>query len=94
MAQVVEEIVGVIVKRADKGDNFGVILVPEGLIEFVPEMKKLIAELNDMMAHYADEFNALAVADQASWVVKNLVLRVLKHIQTCQRAFKGALYGS
>ena len=36
--------------RADKGMNFGTILIPEGLIEFIPAIKKLIQELNDMLA--------------------------------------------
>ncbi len=55
---VVEEIVKVVVDRAKSGLNFGTILIPEGLIEFIPAMKKLIAELNDLLAHN-DEFNAL-----------------------------------
>ena len=40
----------VIVKRAAAGKNFGIAIVPEGLIEFIPEMKSMIANLNDIMA--------------------------------------------
>ncbi len=72
LTQVVDEIVNVVVKRAEKGDNFGVVLVPEGLIEFIPEMKVLIAELNDLLAKKADEFAKVAAADQADWIAKNL----------------------
>ncbi|MBN1241669.1 MAG: diphosphate--fructose-6-phosphate 1-phosphotransferase [Spirochaetales bacterium] len=60
IAQVVEEIVRSIVARAEKGMNFGVVLVPEGLIEFVPEFKALIASLNELLAREATAFNALA----------------------------------
>ena len=50
LRQVVQEIATVVKKRADAGSNFGIVLVPEGLIEFIPEMKRMIAELNDLMA--------------------------------------------
>ncbi len=50
LADIVEEIVGSVVERAEKGENFGVVIVPEGLIEFVPEMNGLISELNDVLA--------------------------------------------
>lgn len=70
---VVGSIVDVVVKRAEAGDNFGVVLVPEGLIEFIPEMGSLIAELNDMLAESAEYFATLhTFEDQAEWVNKNL----------------------
>lgn len=56
--EIVEYICSVIVKRADNDENFGTILIPEGLIEFIPAMKILIGELNDLLAHN-DDFNAL-----------------------------------
>ncbi|MDR1466328.1 MAG: diphosphate--fructose-6-phosphate 1-phosphotransferase [Treponema sp.] len=59
LSQVVDIIVDAVVKRANEGDNFGVILIPEGLIEFIPEMKKLIEELNDTMGVYGREFEKL-----------------------------------
>ena len=46
LKQVVRALVDLIEKRAQAGKNYGVVLVPEGLVEFVPEMKKLINELN------------------------------------------------
>src|SRR5690606_16270980 len=60
---VVTYISEIIAKRASNGDQFGVVLVPEGLIEFIPSLKKLIAELNDIMAHHADYFNSLQSDD-------------------------------
>ena len=56
---VVDQIVDVVVKRAENGDNFGSVLVPEGLVEFIPAMKTLISGLNDLLAKYESEVNAL-----------------------------------
>ncbi len=66
---VVKQITSVIQARAAKGLNFGVILVPEGLIEFIPEVGALIAELNDLLARDAEYFATLhSVEDQQEWV--------------------------
>lgn len=51
---IVAEIAQVVADRAADGNNFGSVLIPEGLIEFIPAMKKLIAELNDMLAKYPE----------------------------------------
>ena len=66
---IVNDIVKVVVARAEAGLNFGTVLIPEGLIEFIPAMKKLIAELNDMLAHN-EEFNALDTDDEKRQYVK------------------------
>ncbi len=73
LRQITDYLCGIIAKRAENNENFGVILIPEGLVEFVPEMKILIAELNDLMSVKADEFNKLAGFEaQAAWLAKNL----------------------
>ena len=46
---VVTYISGIVAARAAEGNNFGTVLIPEGLIEFIPAIKKLIAELNDVL---------------------------------------------
>lgn len=69
---VVEDIVKVIVNRANHGLNFGTILIPEGLIEFMPAMKKLIGELNDLLAHN-DDFNALNGDEEKREYVKSML---------------------
>ena len=51
---IVAEIAQVVADRAADGNNFGSVLIPEGLIEFIPAMKKLIAELNDMLAKFPE----------------------------------------
>ncbi|KAL0206784.1 hypothetical protein P9112_012495 [Eukaryota sp. TZLM1-RC] len=47
---VVNQIADMVEKRAEIGKNFGVILIPEGLIDFIPEISKLIGELNDILS--------------------------------------------
>ena len=54
LGEVVDGISTVICKRAANGEDFGIIVIPEGLIEFIPEMKSLISELNDLLAHDAE----------------------------------------
>ena len=49
LSEIVDYMAGIIAKRASNGENFGVALIPEGLVEFVPEMKALISELNDLL---------------------------------------------
>jgi pyrophosphate--fructose-6-phosphate 1-phosphotransferase len=56
---VVTEIADVVMKRAEKGYNFGTVLIPEGVVEFVPAMKKLISDLNDILAKYEAEVTVL-----------------------------------
>ena len=68
LAAIVEQIAQTVVLRSKKGMNYGVVLIPEGLIEFIPEMNTLIAELNDQLAHHADAFAALADADKAGFI--------------------------
>ena len=47
---VVTYIANAVARRAEDGNNFGTVIIPEGLIEFIPAIKKLIAELNDVLA--------------------------------------------
>jgi pyrophosphate--fructose-6-phosphate 1-phosphotransferase len=59
LSQITDEIAMTVVERAAAGKNYGIVLVPEGLVEFVPEMKSLIAEINDMLAHEEATFSGL-----------------------------------
>lgn len=63
LKEIVDYISGIVTARAAKGCNFGVALIPEGLIEFIPEVKSLIAELNDLLADEAVSFQALSDPD-------------------------------
>ena len=77
--EVVDDIVKVIVNRANHGLNFGTILIPEGLIEFIPAMKTLIAELNDLLAHN-DDFVALSTDEEKRQYVKGMLSPVSSDI--------------
>lgn len=54
---IIEYMAGVIAQRAAKGKNFGIAVIPEGLIEFIPEMKSMIANLNDLMGVLEQDIN-------------------------------------
>ncbi len=49
LEMIAKEIAEVVLTRSQNGENFGIILVPEGLIEFIPEMQTLISELNEIL---------------------------------------------
>ena len=60
LAQIADYIADSVANRAAKGWNFGVAIIPEGIVEFVPEFSVLIAEINELLAGTkADAFNAL-----------------------------------
>lgn len=60
LADIADYVADSVAKRAAKGDNFGVALIPEGIVEFVPEFSTLIAEINELLAGEAgEEFNKL-----------------------------------
>ena len=61
---IVTYIADVVMKRAENKENFGVVLIPEGLIEFIPEMKKLISELNDLLAKEGENFTSIEAKDE------------------------------
>jgi len=69
---IVTEIATVVANRAAKGKNFGTVLIPEGLIEFIPAMKKLIEELNDFLAHHQTEFNLIGKDEKRQYIIMNL----------------------
>ncbi|MCH5319873.1 MAG: diphosphate--fructose-6-phosphate 1-phosphotransferase [Paramuribaculum sp.] len=71
LQDVVDSIANVVAERAKYGSNFGTVLIPEGLIEFIPAMKSLIAELNDLLARTPD-FASRSQAEQREFLSKNL----------------------
>ena len=67
---VVTYIASAVAKRAAAGNNFGTVLIPEGLIEFIPAFKALIAELNDLLA--TEEAKTVGVAGLRAFVLEKL----------------------
>lgn len=75
LGEIVNYMAGIITKRAANGENFGVALIPEGLVEFVPEMKSLIEELNDLLAEGSaaeQEFKMIQKSHRLEWVAGKL----------------------
>jgi pyrophosphate--fructose-6-phosphate 1-phosphotransferase len=72
IAGIVKDICDVVARRAANGESFGVAIIPEGLIEFIPEVKTLISELNDILAKEADAFQKLDYEDKIKFVIKSL----------------------
>jgi pyrophosphate--fructose-6-phosphate 1-phosphotransferase len=76
LEQIVNDITDIVVKRAQNGETFGVALIPEGLVEFIPEMKVLINELNDLLAEghaTAEKFqNLVSNTEKRDFVIDTL----------------------
>ncbi len=75
LSSIVDYITDIVVKRSQKGKIFGVALVPEGLIEFIPEVKRMIANLNDILAIVEDDANyknAKTIEAKFAIIEKNL----------------------
>ncbi len=70
--QIVENICEIIAYRAEQGNNFGVILIPEGLIEFIPSIGKLIEELNDLLASHGNDYKGLDPETQREYILNHL----------------------
>ena len=69
---VVTYIAKVVADRAAQGNNFGTVLIPEGLVEFIPAMKRLISELNDFLANNAEEFSQIKKSHQRDYIIRKL----------------------
>lgn len=64
LSEIVDYITDVVIKRSNVGKDFGIALIPEGLIEFIPEMKSMIANLNDTLALIEDDAEYKAVSSE------------------------------
>ena len=69
---IVENIAQTVAYRAQNGDNFGVVLIPEGLIEFIPAIGRLIQELNDLLAAHGDDYRDLDKQAQREYILAHL----------------------
>lgn len=69
---VVTDIAKIVAARAADGRDYGTVLIPEGLIEFIPAMKSLIAELNDFLAHNQVEFDAIRRSMRREYIIHKL----------------------
>ena len=69
---VVENIAKAVAHRAEQGNNFGVVLIPEGLIEFIPAIGRLIQELNDLLAAHGSDYKDLDKDAQRVYILEHL----------------------
>ena len=74
LSEIADQIADSVEARGNNGDNFGVALIPEGIVEFVPEFSKLIAEINELLAgEKTEQFNALpSWADKYAFIENGL----------------------
>ncbi len=74
LSEIADYIADAVEKRAANGNNFGVVVIPEGVVEFVPEFSALINEINELLAgSKADAFNALeSWAEKYAFIEKGL----------------------
>ena len=72
LSSIADYIADSVAKRSANGENFGVAIIPEGIVEFVPEFKVLISEINELLAgSKQDEFNKLTSWDEKYDFIKN-----------------------
>ena len=72
LAQITNYIADSVATRGNNGENFGVAIIPEGIVEFVPEFSMLIAQINELLAGAkADAFNALPTWNEKYAFIEN-----------------------
>lgn len=69
---IVDYIAGIVTSRAAEGNNFGTVLIPEGLIEFIPEFKRLIGELNELLGANKDKVSGMDNETLTKFIFDNL----------------------
>lgn len=70
--EIVDQVAEAVADRASRGDNFGVVLIPEGLIEFIPAIGRLIDELNDLLAAHGNDYKDLEPEEQRKYIIAHL----------------------
>ena len=92
LTSIVTELADIVTARALEGKNYGVALIPEGLVEFIPEVKALIRELNDALVGVEDEINAQkTVAGKVAIVNKGLTEKSAAVLSSLPEAIQAQL---
>ncbi len=94
LSQIADYIADSVEKRAAKGMNFGVAIIPEGVVEFVPEFSVLIQEINELLAgSKADAFNALPTwAEKYAFIEKGLTKESMEVFAILPEAIQQQLF--
>jgi len=89
LEQVVDQLAQIVVRRAAQGKNFGVFLIPEGVIEFLPDMQRLIQELNDVLGAHQDYLKNLpSQDDRRQYIFSKLSAEAGKSLSILPRAIQ------
>ena len=94
LSSIIDYMTDIIVRRADAGKNFGIAVIPEGLIEFIPEMGSMISNLNDIMASLENDpafVNATTIRDKFDIVENRLEDENAKVYKSLPALIKGQL---
>ena len=94
LQDITKQIADSVCYRASKGNNFGVAIIPEGIVEFVPEFKVLIAEINELLAgKKTEEFNALpSWKDKYAFIEKGLTKESMKVFELLPESIQKQLF--
>lgn len=72
LSQVINDIADVIKLRAEKGINHGLVLIPEGFIEFVPDMRTLLKEMDEIIGHSMEQFSSMDITAKKEFIISHL----------------------
>ena len=94
LSEIADYIADAVEKRAANGNNFGVVVIPEGVVEFVPEFSALISEINELLAgSKADAFNALeSWAEKYAFIEKGLSKEAMEVFAILPQAIQQQLF--
>ena len=94
LSDITKQIADSVAYRASKGNNFGVAIIPEGIVEFIPEVKVLIAEINELLAgNKTEQFNALpSWKDKYAFIEKGLTKESMKVFALLPTAIQQQLF--
>ena len=94
LSEIADYIADAVEKRAANGNNFGVVVIPEGVVEFVPEFSALISEINELLAgSKADAFNALeSWAEKYAFIEKGLSKESMAVFEILPQAIQQQLF--
>ena len=94
LSEIADYIADAVEKRSANGNNFGVVVIPEGVVEFVPEFSALISEINELLAgSKADAFNALeSWAEKYAFIEKGLSKEAMEVFAILPQAIQQQLF--
>ncbi|MGL4367294.1 MAG: diphosphate--fructose-6-phosphate 1-phosphotransferase [Brevinemataceae bacterium] len=78
LKQVIDDIANVIKLRAENGINHGLVLIPEGLIEFIPEMRSMLAEMDKIIGMHLDQFSSMPAQQKQQFIIEHLSSQMSK----------------